>query len=601
MQTVFLVPDLRVAHYPQHFHIRLADPKAHRLRVQCRIDAPSPEGQILRLAAWTRGSYLIRDFARHITWIRADCKGAPVCWERLDKRSIRCQPCDGPLRIEYEIHAFDPSVRKAYLDERRAFINGTSVYWRPEDQEGPFGVTLEATPLEDWCVATTLPRVDTDRRGFGDYRAEDWESLIDHPITIGPLRHVRFGVDGIDHEVVFTGDPPADLDEGRLREDLTRICEAQRALFGNEPTLDSYQFQTAVTADSYGGLEHRDSCALVCARDDLPVHGSAEPGERYRGFLGLCSHEYFHLWNVKRITPAAFAESDLGAEAYTRDLWAYEGVTSYYDDYMLRRAKCISVQQYLDALGELMTRVGRNAGRHVQSLAESSFEAWTKFYQPDENLPNATVSYYAKGALAALALDLRLRCDSNICLDDVMRTLWQRFGQTGQPAPEGALEAVACELAELPQLADDLDEWLRHAKDIPLPSLLQRIGIQCEAVVDPKHMERSARLGLRVQPQSTVLAGVHEASPAQYAGLGGGDELVAIDGARVTAHNLERRLLRLQPRRSATVHFFRDHQLLEALIMPEAPIADRWQLRPMADVDADKRQRRNAWLGEDAA
>lgn len=590
-----------MAHSPLHFHIRLADPKAHRLRVQCRIDAPDPEGQVLRLASWTRGSYLIRDFARHITWIRADCRGAPVCWERLDKRSIRCQPCEGPLRIEYEIHAFDPSVRKAYLDERRAFINGTSVYWRPDNQTGPFGITLEATPLEDWCVATTLPAVDVDRRGFGDYRAPDWESLIDHPITIGPLRHVRFGVDGIDHEVVFTGDPPPDLDEGRLREDLTRICEAQRSLFGNEPALGVYQFQTAVTTDSYGGLEHRDSCALVCARDDLPVRDSTERSAQYRGFLGLCSHEYFHLWNVKRITPAAFAESDLGSEAYTRDLWAYEGVTSYYDDYMLRRANCITVQQYLDALGELMTRVGRNAGRHVQSLAESSFEAWTKFYQPDENLPNATVSYYAKGALAALALDLRLRCDSAMSLDDVMRTLWQRYGQTERPAPEGALEAVARELSELPELAHDFDEWLRHAKDIPLAPMLQRMGIQCEAVVDPKHMERSARLGLRLQPQSTVLAGVQEASPAQHAGLGGGDELVAIDGARLTAFNLERRLLRLKPQRSVTVHYFRDHQLFETLLMPDAPLADRWQLRLMTDIDAETRALRCAWLGEDAA
>ncbi len=597
----FSAPDFRLAHYPLHFHIRLADPKAHRLRVQCRIEAPQATGQILRLAAWTRGSYLIRDFARHITWIRADCRGAPVCWERLDKRSIRCQPCDGPLRIEYEIHAFDPSVRKAYLDERRAFINGTSVFWHAEEQEGPFGVSLEATPLEDWCVATTLPTVDTDQRGFGDYQAEDWEQLIDHPITIGPLRHVRFGADGIDHEVVFTGDTPADLDESRLREDLTRICEAQRSLFGNEPALSSYQFQTAVTADSYGGLEHRDSCALVCARDDLPLRDSDERSARYRGFLGLCSHEYFHLWNVKRITPEAFAASDLGSEAYTRDLWAYEGVTSYYDDYMLRRAGCLSVQQYLDAVGEQMTRVGRTAGRHVQSLAESSFEAWTKFYQPDENLPNATVSYYAKGALAALALDLRLRLDSRICLDDVMRALWQRYGKQAVAAPEGALESVACEVADLPDLSHDFDQWLRQANDIALPPLLQRMGIRCEAVVDGKHMERNARIGLRMQPQSTVLAGVHEASPAQRAGLGGGDEIVAIDGARVTAHNLERRLLRLKPRRSATVHYFRDHQLYETLVMPEAPVADRWQLRLMDDADADTRALRAAWLGDEAA
>lgn len=590
-----------MAHPPLHFHIQLADPQAHRLRLQYRIETPNPEGQVLRLASWTRGSYLVRDFSRHLMWLRAESHGQPVRWQRLDKRSIALAPCEGPLLVDYEVHAFDPSVRKAYLDTERCFINGTSVFWNAQGIAGPIGVSVEAPPLEDWHLATTLPAIDTDKRGFGDFQAEDWEALIDHPLTAGPLRRVRFAADGIDHELVFTGALPEKLDESQLREDLTRICETERALFGDEPKLDAYQFQTAVTADSYGGLEHRSSCALVCARDDLPRKGETERSARYRGFLGLCSHEYFHLWNVKRITPEAFARSDLGTEAYTRDLWAYEGVTSYYDDHMLLRAGCVTPQQYLDGLAETMTRVGRTPGRHLQSLAESSFEAWTKFYQPDENLPNTTVSYYGKGALAALALDLRLRRDSAVTLDDVMRSLWADYGASGTPAPEGALEAAACRLSGLEDLPADLERWLRGTGELPLSELLTDFGVRLGHEIDPKHPERSAHIGLRLRPESTALIGVIEDSPAQRAGLGGADELVALDGARLTAHNLDARLNRLRAGAPAVLHYFRDHQLRETTVTPVEPLADRCRLALDDDADAAARARRAAWLGDAAA
>lgn len=590
-----------MAHPPLHFRIQLADPQAHRLRLQCRIAEPEPKGQVLRFASWTRGSYLVRDFARHLMWLRAESHGQPVCWQRLDKRSIRFAPCDGPLLVDYEIHAFDPSVRKAYIDSERGFINGTSVFWRAAGIEGPIGVTVEPPAMEDWQLATTMAVKDTDKRGFGDFEATDWEELVDHPFSFGPLRRVRFAADGILHELTFTGTLPRALDEARLREDLTRICEAERALFGGEPKLERYQFQTAVTADSYGGLEHRSSCALVCARDDLPLKGETERSARYRGFLGLCSHEYFHLWNVKRITPEAFADSDLGGEAYTRDLWAYEGVTSYYDDHLLLRAGCLTPQQYLDGVAETITRLTRTPGRHLQSLAESSFEAWTKFYQPDENLPNATVSYYGKGALAALALDLRLRRDSEASLDDVMRRLWADFGATGKPAPERALETAACQLSGLEDLPADFERWLRGTGELPLAELLADFGVKLKHEVDPKHPERSAHLGLRLLPQRSELSGVVEGSPAQRAGLGGGDELVAIDDARVTAHNLDARLNRLRPGETAVLHYFRDHQLRQTAVTPGEPLADRCRLELDEDADSTARARRADWLGEGAA
>lgn len=580
-----------------HYHVTLSDPNAHRFRVRCALREPADGGQVFRFASWIRGSYLIRDFAKHIVWLRAHHNEVPVTWRRLDTRSLRCAPCSGPLVLEYEIHAFDPSVRKAYLDATRGFANGTSLFFRPEGYDGAVDISVQAPPLEDWHCATTLAPAEIDARGFGDYRAADWEEAVDHPLAFGPLRRLRFAADGIDHELVLSGAEGLAIDEARLREDLTRICEAQRALFGGEPALRRYLFLTCVTADSYGGLEHRASSALVCARDDLPAPGEAERDKRYRTFLGLCSHEYFHLWNVKRITPERFAVSDLGAPAYTRDLWAYEGVTSYYDDLMLLRAGCLTPQQYLDCLAETMTRVGRMPGRALHSLAESSFEAWTKFYQRDDNTPNATVSYYAKGALTAMLLDLTLRRESRYTLDDVMRALWQRYGRAGKPAPEGALEAVAVELCGDPSLAQRLDHWIRGTEELPLAEALAAFGVSVEHRIDHRHAERHAWVGLRLAPRATRLAGVVEHSPAQRAGLSGGDELVAVDGMRLTPHNIERRLLRLHPAAEARIHYFRDHTLHEAMVLPDEPRQDLWRLRPAADPDTQAGRRRDAWLG----
>ena len=576
-----------------HYRILPADLHAHRYELRCELARPDADGQVFRLPSWIRGSYLVRDFAKHLLTVRAECGGEAVAVTRLDKRSLRCAPCQGPLVLHYSVHAFDPSVRKAWLDHRRGFFNGSSLLLRPDGFDGELAITLEPPPqAPHWRARTTLPAVDVDSRGFGRYRAEDYEAAIDHPVEMGEFTEIDFTVDGIPHALVLN--PPAPADAERLREDLTRICAAQRALFNHQPALDEYLFLTQVTANGYGGLEHRSSTALVCAHDDLPRPGEPQ-SKRYRQFLGLCSHEYFHLWNVKRITPQAFAESDLGTEAYTRDLWHYEGVTSYYDDLMLRRAGCIDDATYLDLIAETATRVARTPGRLLHSLAESSFEAWTKFYQPDENSPNATVSYYAKGALVALCLDLTLRLEGRITLDEVMRELWRRHGRTNVPVPEGGLEALAIELSGL-DLQHRFDAWLRGTEDLPLPSLLGRFGVAAHLEADDKGAERHVYLGLRLRPGSTTIASVLTGSPAERAGLAGGDELTAIDGLRVTAGNLDRLGHRLQAGEPVRVIAFRDQALLDLELTPAPPQADRWRFRLDDQADADAQARRRLWL-----
>jgi predicted metalloprotease with PDZ domain len=582
-----------------------ADPRAHLFDVSCTVDAPDPAGQVFRLPSWIRGSYLVRDFAKHVVSVAARAGDAPVAIERLDKRSLRCAPVRGALTLEITVYAYDESVRKAYLDERRGFFNGSSLFYAPAGCEsGPVEVELRRAPgTEGWRVATAMTAARVDADGFGTYRAADYEEAIDHPFELGALRTVDFTADGIPHQFVLSG--RCEPDVARLAADAAKVCAAQRALFGHEPKLDRYLFLTRVVGAGYGGLEHRASSALTCSRADLPRAGMAAMTREYRAFLGLVSHEYFHLWNVKRITAERFARSDLGAEAYTGDLWHYEGVTSYYDDLMLLRAGVIDAPAYLDLVAETATRLARTPGRKQQSLADASFEAWLKYYQPDENTPNATVSYYVKGALAALCLDLHLRRHSKVTLDDVLRELWRRHGRAGTGVPERGLERVAAELSGL-DLSRELDAWLRSTEELPLAALLEEFGVTAEpraAVGDADTGGRIATraagpsLGLRLRPGDLGVAHVLAGGPAQRAGISGGDTLVALDGLKLTPGAWPHRLLALSPGQACTLHYFRGDELLTAELTAEAPPLDTWTLTLAASPTPERLARRQAWLG----
>jgi predicted metalloprotease with PDZ domain len=582
-----------------------ADPRAHLFGVTCTVDAPDPAGQVFRLPSWIRGSYLVRDFAKHVVSVAARAGDAQVAIERLDKRSLRCAPVRGALTLEITVYAYDESVRKAYLDERRGFFNGSSLFYAPAGHErGAIEVEVRRPAgVEGWRVATAMTPARVDADGFGSYRAADYEEAIDHPFELGAFRTVDFVADGVPHQFVLSG--RCELDAPRLAADSARICTAQRALFGGEPMLAKYLFLTRVVGAGYGGLEHRSSTALICSRTDLPRPGMAAMAREYRAFLGLVSHEYFHLWNVKRITAESFARSDLGAEAYTGDLWHYEGVTSYYDDLMLLRAGVIDAHAYLDLVAETATRLARTPGRLKHSLADASFEAWLKYYQPDENTQNATVSYYIKGALAALCLDLRLRRDSKVTLDDVMRELWKRHGRAGRGVPERGLEQVALELSGL-ALGPELDGWLRSTAELPLAALLADFGVVAEpraAVGDADVGGRigakaaGATLGLKLRPGDLGVAHVLAGGPAQRAGLSGGDVLVALDGLKLSPGLWPHKLLALTPGQRCTVHYFRADELLTAELVAEAPPLDSWTLTLAPNPPPECLARRQAWLG----
>ncbi|MEO1576710.1 MAG: peptidase M61, partial [Pseudomonadota bacterium] len=301
------------------YTLDVAQARAHRFAVTIDIASPEPTGQQFTLPSWIPGSYLVRDFARFISTVQATDERGPVLVDKVDKHTWRCAPSRGALRVAYEVYAWDQSVRGAHLDDTHGFCNGANVFLAVTGQESaPVAVEL-VQPQPDgvgahWQIATTLPRDGAKPRAFGRYRAADYDELIDHPIEMGRFEMVSCEVAGVPHRLALSGRHHCDGD--RLARDVERICAEHVRMFGELPPMPEYLFLTRVLREGYGGLEHRASSALVCSRDQLPGV-DATTNKRYQSFLGLVSHEYFHLWNVKRIKPAAFTPYRLERESYT--------------------------------------------------------------------------------------------------------------------------------------------------------------------------------------------------------------------------------------------------------------------------------------------
>jgi predicted metalloprotease with PDZ domain len=602
---------------PTRYRIVPLNPHAHVFEVSCTVDEPDPAGQSFRLPAWIPGSYLIREFARHFVSVRAECNGSGIGIRKTAKDIWQADPCSGVLTMIAEVYAFDLSVRAAYLDGRRGYFNGPSVFvWPVGQEERACEVEIVAPQGEgyrEWRVATSLPRAGASPYSFGRFAAANYDELIDHPVEMGSFDLVHFQAGGARHDIAVTGRHRGDLK--RFSRDLQRVCQAQVDLFGGAPEsrapVDYYLFQVLAVGEGYGGLEHRSSTSLICKRDELPQPGSTGVGDDYRSLLGLASHEYFHTWNVKRIKPSVFLPYDLTRENLTEQLWAFEGITSYYDDLILVRSGVIGVIDYLELLGRDITRLLRAPGRSKQSVAESSFDAWIKYYRRDENTPNAVVSYYVKGALIALALDLVLRHAGVTTLDEVMRALWQRHGKPGIGVPEGGVEALAAELAGI-DLTDFFGKYVHGTADLPLAELLAPFGVDVMLRAAEGAKDKGGSPGKRKTPRAwlgAVLAAGAEPrlqhvlsdGPAERAGLAAGDTLVAIDGIRASAESLERVLKFRGADDVVSVQAFRRDELMEfSLELDAAPLETCW-LALADDADADARARRSAWLGQSPA
>ena len=414
---------------PVHYRVEMPDLHTHLYQVTLTV--PEPDAlQRLTLPAWIPGSYLIREFAKNLQGLQArqGRRALEVLQTGKSSWEVACK-AGQPLQLAYTVYANDASVRTAWLEPSRGFFNGTSLCLRAEGHtQGPHALEIRAPKARPaWSVATGLTALLVNAQGFGTYQAADYDELADCPFELGAFWSGTFKACGVPHRFVVSGATPA-FDGARLLADTKKICETSIRFWhgGRKPPHKSYVFMLNAVDDSYGGLEHRNSTALICGRRDLPRLGEPKSSDGYTTLLGLISHEYFHTWNVKRLRPSEFTHYDYTQENYTELLWFFEGFTSYYDDLLLRRAELIDDATYLKLLTKTAQQVLQAPGRHVQTVAQASFDAWVKFYRSDENTPNATISYYTKGALVALCLDLTLRREGKATLDAVMRALWQR-------------------------------------------------------------------------------------------------------------------------------------------------------------------------------
>lgn len=588
------------------YRIDARDPNTHLFHVTLTIDTPAAD-QRLSLPVWIPGSYLVREFARHVSGLEAGQGGRRLALRQLDKATwqVQCE-AGAALVVRYAVYAFDTSVRAAFLDANRGFFNGTGLLLRVEGAEaGPHRVELRELPV-DWQVATALPALDVDDAGRGLYEAADYDELVDHPVELGRFWRGRFEARGVPHEYVVAGALP-DIDTERLLADVQRICEAQVGFWhpaGEAPPHRRYVFLHNLVEEGHGGLEHRASTALISPRRDMPQRGRPETSEGYAGLLGLVSHEYFHTWNVKRLRPAEFARLDYTRENYTELLWFFEGFTSYYDDLFLLRTGLIDTGRYLKLLARTLTGVAASPGRRVQSVAQASFDAWVKYYRGDENTPNATISYYAKGSLVALALDLTLRAEGNATLDDAMRALWSGSGALGGVGPiDEAHIAAALEQVGGRSFAPELAAWVHGTDELPLPALLASFGIGWSH----ERANLAQRLGLRVNESALTgvkVSHVLRGGAGERAGLSAGDEVLAVAGWRV--RRLDEALRLIEPGVPAPLLVSRDQRVLNLSMMLPAEAnagtgaADTGavQLTP-AEATADAaRALRSAWLAE---
>ena len=602
---------------PVRYELHALATGAHDFVIRMRVQGPCAERQYLRLPAWIPGSYMIRDFARNIPEISAQDGRGAVALRKLDKQTWEPATWEDELIVDYRVYAFDLSVRSAYLDNTRAYFNGTSVFLTLSGTEDdPWEFVLHAPQAQathDWRVATSLPVSDVDGRGFGVYAGRGYERLCDCPVEIGVFERSEFQLCGSPHAFVVTDG--GNFDMARVCSDVSAICNEHVSMFGDLP-VSQYAFLTLATADGYGGLEHADSTSLMCKRSDLPAPGLAKPDKGYRQFLGLCSHEYFHLWNVKRIRPLRLAESDLSVEAYTELLWAFEGITSYYDELALARSGVLTPEDYLDLFATTVSRVLRSPGRARQSIAESSFDAWTKFYKQDENAPNAIVSYYTKGALVAFGLDaeIRLRSADRLSLDDLMRCLWSQFGMQGKAVPERAIEEILADMVGT-SMAPFFRAYVYGTEELPLETWFSNLGIGYRARPagdqedtggyrkDPPEQQPGPELGARFtqEPEGLRLGQVLSGGAAQRAGLAPGDLLVAVAGERVSGANIAG-LLRRSTGEATELHYFRRDRLALALLPSLPPAADTCDLWLLSadDLAADVLARRGSWLSSNA-
>jgi predicted metalloprotease with PDZ domain len=575
------------------YRVAIPEPKSHLLHVELEVDDLEPKPLVLWLPAWTPGSYLIREFARNIQELAAwDGDGRPLRVERVEKDGWRIESTSPRLRVAYKVYAFELSVRTSHVDESHAYWNGAATYltsdtWllRP--------ATLRVAPPAGWKITTPLKQA-------GElFQATDYDELCDSPVHCSPDdRTVSFQAAGVPHALTVWGHGNEDLPA--LATELSQIAEQAAKLFGGLP-YDRYLFLTLLTDRGRGGLEHRNCSTLLYPRSAF------KPDKARQDFLVLAAHELFHAWNVKRLRPLALTPYRYREENLTRLLWFFEGCTSYYELLLTVRAGLMTPARFLEQWGERMTQLSRTPGRRFQTAEEASLAAWIKHYRPDENSVNSSVSYYLKGSLVALALDLELRRRGK-SLDQLLQRLWERYGKSERGLPEPALRAEAEELAGAKL---ELFDRAVSGTDDPSYDALSTVGLRArprarESSGDKggskprERVELISYLGLLLKPDRAPrlhIQSVLSGSPAERAGLCPDDELLAADGTRLHPESWQPRVEGLAPGTQVELAYFRRDELRRTVVeLAERP-QDTWWIERVEGATDAQRVAFADWLG----
>lgn len=582
------MPDPRI-----HYHLSIDDLAGKRLGVALHLAAAPGALLRLRMPVWVPGSYLVREYAGHVVRLTASAGGRPLAVRKQDKATwVMDAPAGRPIEVRWQVFAPELSVRTNDISHDHAFVSPGGTFLAVEGLEQE-PVLLTVTPPARWHVAVALDTVSGSPVEPGKpatFLAPDFDTLVDSPLEIGSHAVHAFEVEGRRHELVVHGE--GNLDLPRLMQDTPKLVEVAGRLFGELP-YRRYLFILHLTHDRSGGLEHAFSSAVAWPKLKF------RPEKEYRKFLSLVAHEFFHVWNVKRIKPEVLLRPDYSREVYTRLLWVFEGITSYYDELLPLRAGLYRPKDYFELLCERVVSEASRPGREVQSLADSSFDTWIKLYRPSPDTSNSQVSYYERGQMVALLFDLELRRRSNDarCLDDVMRALYHQVYKQGRGLPEDGLRDLVLEATGV-----DTAEFLRlHVDGIgPLryDEALAHVGLRLSAKPRTDDKPEPGWLGLRMENGGNAnrIATVLSDSPAHHGGLMAGDELIALNGHRL-GHDLAEQIELFHPGEAATWTAFRRDRLVQGSVVfgsdPNPPL----EVLPVEKPTAQQCRSFQHWTG----
>ena len=575
------------------YAIRAVDPEEHRARFSIDLDGATGPAADLVLPSWVPGSYHIVNYVRGFRDLTAKnpATGAPLPVERVDKARWRVTTGGAAgVHVEYTVYGHELVTEAFDFTAEHLFVNAALClpFWDGHLTE-PHEVELHLPP--EWKVVTELPEVNAHPPRF---RAAGYDELVDSPIDAGRPLVLTIRPQGIPHRISICG-TGGNYEVHRLEEDLGKLVDATVRMVGESP-LTGYTFFLHLTDIPDGGLEHATSHSAVVRRTTF------QPGEMYRRFLALESHEYFHLYNVKRIRPTVLGPFDYTREVYTRLLWWMEGTTDYFSDLILRRAGLFTVPQFLERMAEQGKEFLATPGRRRQSLEEASLLAWVDYYHPFEETPNQSISYYLKGALVSMALDLEIRhrTDARASLETVLRHLWTNFGKVGKGLGEDELRPEA-ERATGLELGTFFAKYVRGTDELDLDAFARLAGLSFGPKPKPPDdtSEESGYLGVKCEDAAGAarVRVVYSDTPARRAGLSPGDELVALNGSKLTYAGLDKALATVPPGSPVDLTLFRRGFLRHVMLTTGKPPPEKYVFLPVEGADERARRVYESWLG----